>query len=94
MAREGIDGEGWWRYTLPGWGELNWATIISLLQQADYSGCLSIEHEDAVWERDEGSILQSLLWSKRYLEQFLASPVTLPAAEAVAPDHVAGVAFI
>jgi sugar phosphate isomerase/epimerase len=29
LAVEGIDGEGWWRYTLPGWGELNWAALIA-----------------------------------------------------------------
>lgn len=91
LAREGIDGDGWWRYTLPGWGELNWATIIAELQRVDYAGCLSIEHEDAVWDRSEGQILQSLLLSKRYLEQFLAAPVAVPAVEAVAPEKVAGV---
>ena len=91
LAREGIDGDGWWRYTLPGWGELNWATLLAELQRVDYAGCLSIEHEDAVWDRNEGQILQSLLLSKRYLEQFLAGPVDVPAVESVAPDKVAGV---
>ena len=91
LAREGIDGEGWWRYTLPGWGELNWATLLAELQRVDYAGCLSIEHEDAVWDRSEGQILQSLLLSKRYIEQFLADPVDVPAVEAIAPEKVAGV---
>ncbi|MBE2236241.1 MAG: sugar phosphate isomerase/epimerase, partial [Caldilineaceae bacterium] len=91
LAREGIDGDGWWRYTLPGWGELNWAAILAELQRVDYGGCLSIEHEDAVWDRSEGQILQSLLLSKRYLEQFLADPVEVPAVEQVAPEKVAGV---
>ena len=61
--REGIDGDGWWRYTPPGWGELNWATLLAELQRVEYAGCLSIEHEDAVWDRNE-AILQSLLLSK------------------------------
>ena len=91
LAREGIDGDSWWRYTLPGWGELNWATLLAELQRVEYAGCLSIEHEDAVWDRNEGQILQSLLLSKRYLEQFLAGPVDVPAVETVAPDKVAGV---
>ncbi|MCB0054273.1 MAG: sugar phosphate isomerase/epimerase, partial [Caldilinea sp.] len=91
LAREGIDGDGWWRYTLPGWGELNWATLLAELQRVEYAGCLSIEHEDAVWDRNEGQILQSLLLSKRYLEQFLAGPVDVPAVETIAPDKVAGV---
>ncbi|MBW7883390.1 MAG: sugar phosphate isomerase/epimerase [Caldilineaceae bacterium] len=91
LAVEGIDGEGWWRYTLPGWGELNWAAIIATLQRSGYRGCLSIEHEDAVWDRSEGQILQSLVLSRRYLEQFLGQPVEVPPVETVAPDKVAGV---
>jgi sugar phosphate isomerase/epimerase len=91
LAHEGIDGEGWWRYTLPGWGELPWPQLIAELQQANYTGCLSIEQEDAAWDKCEGQILQSLLWSKRYLEQFLAQPVTVPPVEELVPDKVAGV---
>ena len=91
LASEGIDGEGWWRYTLPGWGELPWPALIAELQRVDYSGCLSIEQEDEVWDKSEGQILQSLLWSKHFLEQFFAPPVEVPPVEAVAPDKVAGV---
>jgi sugar phosphate isomerase/epimerase len=91
LAVEGIDGEGWWRYTLPGWGELNWAALIAGLQQANYAGCLSIEHEDALWDRNEGQVLQSLLWSKEFLRRYLAAPVEIPPVEAHAPDSVAGV---
>lgn len=91
LAVEGLDGEGWWRYTLPGWGELNWALLLAELQRAGYAGCLSIEQEDAAWDQNEGQILQSLLWSKRYLEQFFAEAVNVPQVEAVAPETVAGV---
>jgi sugar phosphate isomerase/epimerase len=91
LAAEGIDGEGWWRYTLPGWGELPWPLLIAELQRAGYEGCLSIEQEDDVWDKSEGQILQSLLWSKHYLEQFFAAPVDVPPVEAVAPEKVAGV---
>jgi sugar phosphate isomerase/epimerase len=91
LAHEGIDGEGWWRYTLPGWGELPWPQLLAELQMAEYGGCLSIEQEDAAWDKSEGQILQSLLWSKRFLEQHLAAPVTVPPVEDVAPDKVAGV---
>ena len=91
LAREGIDGDGWWRYVLPGWGELNWALIMAELQRTGYRGCLSIEHEDAVWDRSEGEVLQSLLWSRRYLEQYLGEPVSVPATEAAAPARIAGV---
>lgn len=91
LAEEGIDGEGWWRYTLPGWGELNWPALLAELQRSGYAGCLSIEQEDEAWDKNEGQILQSLLWSKRYLERFFAEAVDVPPVEAVAPDKVAGV---
>jgi sugar phosphate isomerase/epimerase len=94
LAQEGIDGDGWWRYTLPGWGELNWAQIVAGLQMAGYQGALSIEHEDAVWDRSEGQVLQSLILARRYLEQFLGEPVVLPPAEATAAARTEGVVAI
>jgi sugar phosphate isomerase/epimerase len=91
LAREGIDGEGWWRYVMPGWGELNWAQILAALQMAGYSGALSIEHEDATWDRSEGQVLQSLILARRYLERYLGEPLVVPPAEEVAPLRTAGV---
>ncbi len=91
LAREGTDGEGWWRYVLPGWGELNWALLLAELQRARYRGCLSIEHEDDIWNRSEGEVLQSLIWCRRYLEQFLGQTIEVPAREESAPERTAGV---
>ncbi len=91
LAREGIDGEGWWRYVLPGWGELNWAQILAALQTAEYGGALSIEHEDATWDRSEGQVLQSLLMARRYLEQFLGQPLQIPVREDAPPARTSGV---
>lgn len=91
LAREGIDGEGWWRYVLPGWGELNWAQILAALQTANYGGALSIEHEDATWDRSEGQVLQSLILARRYLEQFLGEPLQIPVREAAPPARTSGV---
>jgi sugar phosphate isomerase/epimerase len=91
LAREGIDGDGWWRYVLPGWGELNWAQLLGGLQSAHYAGALSIEHEDETWLHSEGQVLQSLILARRYLEQYLGEPIELPAAEAQAPARPAGV---
>lgn len=94
LAQEGIDGDGWWRYVLPGWGELNWALLLAELQRAHYGGSLSIEHEDAVWDRSEGEVLQSLIWSRRYIEQFLGEAIVLPTPEATIPARPAGVVAI
>ena len=64
-ARVGIYGEGWWRYVIPGFGNLDWGEYISHLRQNGYDGVLSIEHEDETQSREEGFIRGA--W---HLEQF------------------------
>ena len=64
-ARVGILGEGWWRYVLPGFGEIRWGEFISHLRQNGYDGVLSIEHEDEFQLSEEG--FGRAAW---HLEQF------------------------
>ena len=45
---EGL-GNGWWRYRTPGWGQIDWARLISALVEVGYPGNLDIEHEDEVF---------------------------------------------
>lgn len=40
-----------WRYTIPGHGFVHWVKVFRLLQSAGYSGCVSIELEDANYTR-------------------------------------------
>lgn len=54
LARVGVQGDGWWRYTLPGYGRLRWGDFISALRLHGYDGVLSVEHEDAAFGADEG----------------------------------------
>ncbi|MCL2832165.1 MAG: sugar phosphate isomerase/epimerase [Treponema sp.] len=61
----------WWRHRLPGLGQLDWGKIISQLYEYDYSGVISIEHEDPVWSGSPEKIKAGLLRSKKYLEQYL-----------------------
>ena len=35
--RQGIIGNWWWQYRVPGRGQLNWSTIIGALLESDYS---------------------------------------------------------
>ncbi|HRA47667.1 MAG TPA: sugar phosphate isomerase/epimerase [Thermomicrobiales bacterium] len=46
LARQGILGSGWWRYRLPGMGELDWSGIFSALGEIGYEGIIAIENED------------------------------------------------
>jgi sugar phosphate isomerase/epimerase len=56
--------EGSWRYCVPGDGEVDWARVAYRLEQAGYSGPISIELEDArYWgtlEKEQQGILKAL----------------------------------
>jgi len=57
LAKVGVHGRGWWRFVLPGLGELSWERIFEALRQVGYTGDVAVEHEDGEFlnERwDEG----------------------------------------
>lgn len=63
-------GSGWWRYRVPGWGEVDWKGFISALHDVGYEGNLDIEHEDPVFSGDrhrEGLVL-GLKFLSRFVE--------------------------
>jgi sugar phosphate isomerase/epimerase len=64
-AQVGIYGSGWWRYVIPGFGNIDWGEYIAHLRINGYDGVLSIEHEDGSQTREEGFIRGAT-----YLEQF------------------------
>lgn len=70
-ARDGIYSRGWWRYRMPGLGEIDWGRFISVLGEHGYDGVLSIEHEDPVWEGTTEKCKQGLVLGRRHLAQFL-----------------------
>jgi len=64
-AKSGVYARGWWRYVIPGFGNINWGEYVSHLRANGYDGVLSIEHEDDAQTREEGFMRGA--W---YLEQF------------------------
>ena len=40
---------GWWRYRLPGLGEVDFRRYVDALYEGGFAGVLSVEHEDPVW---------------------------------------------
>jgi sugar phosphate isomerase/epimerase len=61
-------GEMVWRYTIPGHGEMRWLRAFQLLADAGYSGCVSIELEDANFNGSENGEKAGLIFGRRYLE--------------------------
>jgi sugar phosphate isomerase/epimerase len=64
----GIYGSGWWRFRIPGHGDINWKRIFTVLDDLGYKGDIIIEHEDPIFSgprRDEG-----LRKGLKFLRQF------------------------
>lgn len=55
LKRIGNHARGWWRYRLPGFGELDWHKFFTILYEAGYAGNMVIEHEDPVFSGDRRS---------------------------------------
>lgn len=66
LARLGVLESGWWRYVIPGFGEIPWGRYILALKDIGYEGVLSVEHEDGSFEAEEG--FEKAL---RHLSQFV-----------------------
>lgn len=45
---------GWWRYVIPGFGDIDWGVYCARLRRNGFNGVLSIEHEDGALGREEG----------------------------------------
>jgi sugar phosphate isomerase/epimerase len=64
-------GEGWWRYTIPGEGEVDWNQVVRRLEEIGYDGVLSIELEDHHFFATTELQQEGILRSREYIEQFL-----------------------
>ncbi len=64
-------GTGWWRYRMPGLGDIDWHKFIAKLQECGYDFTLSIEHEDPVWEGSEEKIKTGLELGLKHLQQYV-----------------------
>jgi len=54
MHYVGIYEGGWWRYRIPGRGQINWNASITALKDVGYDFVLSIEHEDSFFDKEAG----------------------------------------
>ena len=71
QRRTPILDDGWWRYRMPGLGELDWPRFISALQEGGYDDVLSTEHEDPVWEGTPAKVDGGLILGQRFLAPLL-----------------------
>ncbi|MER6349346.1 sugar phosphate isomerase/epimerase family protein [Streptomyces sp. NPDC001595] len=51
---------GWWRYRVPGRGQVDWPRVVDRLYEAGFTGTLSVEHEDPLWGGTPDKVCQGL----------------------------------
>ncbi len=74
FGRRALNGRGWWRFTLPGFGVVDWGRYVGGLREVGYDGVLSVEHEDDAWgwRDDVPRTLEGLKVAAKHLGQFIA----------------------
>lgn len=71
IEREHPWDEGWWRYRVPGRGQVDWGGVVDALYEGGFTGVLSVEHEDPVWSGSEIRVKQGLEIAHRTLHPLI-----------------------
>jgi sugar phosphate isomerase/epimerase len=61
-------GNGYWRYRMPGLGQVDWKKMHAALVSIGYDGIVSIEHEDPLYEGSEAKVKEGLILGKQHLD--------------------------
>lgn len=64
---------GWWRYRVPGLGQVDWVRLIDTLYEGGFDGVLSVEHEDPVWGGTEDKVEIGLRVAYRTLRPLMVA---------------------
>jgi sugar phosphate isomerase/epimerase len=73
MARDTPWDVGWWRYRVPGLGQVDWVRVVDTLYEGGFDGVLSVEHEDPVWGGTEDKVKTGLDIAHRTLRPLIAA---------------------
>lgn len=69
--RENPSDVGWWRYRIPGLGDVDWRRVIDTLYEGGYQGVVSVEHEDPVWRGGDEGVTRGLQIAHRTLRPLI-----------------------
>jgi sugar phosphate isomerase/epimerase len=73
VVREDPFDVGWWRYRVPGLGDVDWRRVVDALYEGGFDGVLSVEHEDPVWGGTEDRIHTGLQVAHRTLRPLIVA---------------------
>ena len=73
VVREDPWDVGWWRYRVPGLGQVDWRRVVDTLYEGGFDGALSVEHEDPVWGGTEDRVRTGLQVAHRTLRPLIVS---------------------
>jgi sugar phosphate isomerase/epimerase len=62
---------GYWRYRMPGLGQVDFAQFVKALEKAGYNDVISIEHEDPLYEGSDEKVKEGLILGKKYLDKLI-----------------------
>jgi sugar phosphate isomerase/epimerase len=62
---------GWWRYRLPGLGEVDWRRFLDRARELGVAGTLAVDHADPTFRTNLDAIKSGLALSRRLLVQWL-----------------------
>lgn len=62
---------GWWRYRVPGHGQVDWPGVLGALRESGYDGVVSVEHEDPVLRGSDERVTEGLRVARDTLRPLL-----------------------
>jgi sugar phosphate isomerase/epimerase len=68
VHRDGSWDTAWWRYRVPGLGQVDWNRLVDVLYEGGFDGVLSIEHENPVWSGTEDNVKAGFEVARRTLQ--------------------------
>ncbi|MHB1430510.1 MAG: sugar phosphate isomerase/epimerase family protein [Streptosporangiaceae bacterium] len=73
VVRENPWDVGWWRYRVPGLGDVDWRRLIDVLYEGGFDGVLSVEHEDPIWGGTQERVRTGLQVAYRTLRPLIVA---------------------
>jgi sugar phosphate isomerase/epimerase len=73
VTRESPWDVGWWRYRVPGLGQVDWHRLVDAMYEGGFDGVFSVEHEDPVWGGDEAKVKLGLEIARRTLRPLMVA---------------------